>query len=86
MVGLQQLGATLLQERDFDHLLRAISLQLQTLTDADGVAVALLEEDERYFKLRTVVWAWRRPSRGNTHPSGRIVRRRGGAHQPAATE
>jgi signal transduction histidine kinase len=55
MVGLQQLGATLLQEHDFDRLLHAICLQLRTLTDADGVALALLEEDERYFKLRTVI-------------------------------
>src|SRR4029077_1608196 len=33
----------------------AICLQLQTLTDADGVALALLEEDEHYFKLQTVI-------------------------------
>jgi signal transduction histidine kinase len=55
MVGLQQLGATLLQEHDFDRLLHAICLQLQTLTDAEGAAIGLLEEDPRYFELRTVL-------------------------------
>ncbi|HEV7665909.1 MAG TPA: GAF domain-containing protein, partial [Chloroflexota bacterium] len=55
MVGLQQLGATLLQEHDPDRLLRAICAQLRTLTNADGVALGLLEDDEQYFRLRTVI-------------------------------
>ncbi len=38
------LGATLLQEPDFDRVLEAISVQLQGLTDAEGVALALLDE------------------------------------------
>jgi signal transduction histidine kinase len=55
MVGLQKLGATLLQEHDFDRLLHGIAVQLQRLTDAEGVALGLLEEDGNWFELRTAV-------------------------------
>jgi len=54
-VALQQLGATLLQEHDFDRVLQAICFQLQGLTDAEGVALALLDEEEQVFELRAVV-------------------------------
>ena len=55
LVGLQQLGATLLQEHDFDRVLQAICLQLQGLTEAEGVALALLNEGEGVFELRAAV-------------------------------
>jgi signal transduction histidine kinase len=55
MVGLQKLGATLLQEHDFDRLLHGISVQLQRLTGAEGVALALLDDDGESFELRTAV-------------------------------
>src|ERR1051326_2234571 len=55
MVGLQRLGTLLLEEHDFDRVLQSICLQLQRLTDAGGVGIALLEEDPRYLEMRTVV-------------------------------
>jgi signal transduction histidine kinase len=79
MVGLQQLGATLLQEHDFDRLLHAICLQLQSLTEAEGVALALLEDDERYLRLRTVIGPGAAEAQGTLTPvdgsfSGEAVR------------
>ena len=55
MVGLQRLGTLLLEEHDFDRVLHAICGQLQRLTDAGGVGLALLEDDPNYLELRTVV-------------------------------
>jgi GAF domain-containing protein len=55
MVGLQRLGTLLLEEHDFDRVLHSICQQLQRLTDAGGVGLALLEEDPRYLEMRTVV-------------------------------
>ena len=55
MVGLQRLGTLLLEEHDFDRVLHAICQQLQRLTDAGGVGLALLEEDPRFLEMRTVV-------------------------------
>jgi signal transduction histidine kinase len=55
MVGLQRLGTLLLEEHDFDRVLQAICEQLQRLTDAGGVGLALLGEDPRFLELRTVV-------------------------------
>lgn len=55
MVGLQRLGALLLEEHDFDRVLRSICEQLQRLTDAGGVGLALLDEDPRFLEMRTVV-------------------------------
>jgi signal transduction histidine kinase len=55
MVGLQRLGTLLLEEHDFDRVLHAICRQLQRLTDAGGVGIALLEEDPRFLEMRTVV-------------------------------
>ena len=55
MVGLQRLGTLLLEEHDFDRVLQSICLQLQRLTDAGGVGIALLEEDPRFLEMRTVV-------------------------------
>jgi GAF domain-containing protein len=55
MVGLQRLGTLLLEEHDFDRVLHAICRQLQRLTDAGGVGLALLEDDPNYLELRTVV-------------------------------
>jgi len=55
MVGLQRLGTLLLEEHDFDRVLRSICQQLQRLTDAGGVGLALLEEDPRFLEMRTVV-------------------------------
>jgi signal transduction histidine kinase len=55
MVGLQRLGTLLLEELDFDRVLQTICQQLQRLTDAGGVGLALLEEDPRFLEMRTVV-------------------------------
>jgi signal transduction histidine kinase len=55
MVGLQRLGTLLLEEHDFDRVLHSICLQLQRLTDAGGVGIALLEDDPRFLEMRTVV-------------------------------
>jgi signal transduction histidine kinase len=55
MVGLQRLGTLLLEEHDFDRVLQSICRQLQRLTDAGGVGLALLEEDPRFLEMRTVV-------------------------------
>jgi signal transduction histidine kinase len=55
MVGLQRLGTLLLEEHDFDRVLHSICRQLQRLTDANGVGIALLEEDPRFLEMRTVV-------------------------------
>jgi signal transduction histidine kinase/putative methionine-R-sulfoxide reductase with GAF domain len=55
MFGLQRLGTLLLEEHDFDRVLQSICQQLQRLTDAGGVGLALLEEDPRYLEMRTVV-------------------------------
>jgi signal transduction histidine kinase len=55
MFGLQRLGTLLLEEHDFDRVLHSICRQLQRLTDAGGVGIALLEEDPRYLEMRTVV-------------------------------
>jgi signal transduction histidine kinase len=55
MVGLQRLGTLLLEEHDFDRVLQSICQQLQRLTDAGGVGLALLEEDPRFLEMRTVV-------------------------------
>ncbi|MBV9171301.1 MAG: GAF domain-containing sensor histidine kinase [Chloroflexi bacterium] len=55
MVGLQRLGTLLLEEHDFDRVLQAICEQLQRLTDAGGVGLALLEDDPRFLEMRTVV-------------------------------
>jgi signal transduction histidine kinase len=41
MVGLQRLGTLLLEEHDFDRVLNSICRQLQRLTDAGGVGIAL---------------------------------------------
>jgi signal transduction histidine kinase len=54
-VALQQLGATLLQEHEFDRVLEEVSTQLQGLTQAEGVALLLLDEQEGVFEVRTVV-------------------------------
>jgi signal transduction histidine kinase len=45
----------LLEEHDFDRVLHSICRQLQRLTDAGGVGIALLEEDPRFLEMRTVV-------------------------------
>jgi signal transduction histidine kinase len=45
----------LLEEHDFDRVLQSICQQLQRLTDAGGVGIALLEDDPRYLEMRTVV-------------------------------
>src|SRR5262249_43439030 len=58
MVGLQRLGATLLQEHDFERVLEAICRQLQHLTEAEDVALVLLEEREPVFELRAAVGAY----------------------------
>ena len=55
MVGLQRLGTLLLEEHDFDRVLHSICRQLQRLTDAGGVGIALLEDDPRFLEMRTVV-------------------------------
>jgi signal transduction histidine kinase len=55
MVGLQRLGTLLLEDHDFDRVLQSICQQLQRLTDAGGVGLALLEEDPRFLEMRTVV-------------------------------
>jgi signal transduction histidine kinase len=55
MFGLQRLGTLLLEEHDFDRVLQSICQQLQRLTDAGGVGLALLEEDPRFLEMRTVV-------------------------------
>ncbi|HEX8966359.1 MAG TPA: GAF domain-containing sensor histidine kinase [Chloroflexota bacterium] len=55
MVGLQRLGTLLLEEHDFDRVLQSICRQLQRLTDAGGVGIALLEDDPRFLEMRTVV-------------------------------
>ncbi len=55
MIGLQRLGTLLLEEHDFDRVLQSICQQLQRLTDAGGVGLALLEEDPRFLEMRTVV-------------------------------
>ncbi|HEY0583651.1 MAG TPA: GAF domain-containing sensor histidine kinase, partial [Chloroflexota bacterium] len=55
MVGLQRLGTLLLEEHDFDRVLQSICRQLQRLTDAGGVGLALVEEDPRFLEMRTVV-------------------------------
>jgi signal transduction histidine kinase len=55
LVGLQRLGTLLLEEHDFDRVLHSICRQLQRLTDAGGVGIALLEEDPRFLEMRTVV-------------------------------
>jgi signal transduction histidine kinase len=55
MVGLQRLGTLLLEEHDFDRVLQSICQQLQRLTDAGGVGLALLEDDPRFLEMRTVV-------------------------------
>ncbi|MDQ3811406.1 MAG: GAF domain-containing sensor histidine kinase, partial [Chloroflexota bacterium] len=55
MVGLQRLGTLLLEEHDFDRVLQSICQQLQRLTDAGGVGLALLEQDPHYLEMRTVV-------------------------------
>jgi signal transduction histidine kinase len=55
MVGLQRLGTLLLEEHDFDRVLVSICRQLQRLTDAGGVGLALLEDDPRFLEMRTVV-------------------------------
>jgi signal transduction histidine kinase len=55
MVGLQRLGTLLLEEHDFDRVLVSICRQLQRLTDAGGVGIALLEDDPRFLEMRTVV-------------------------------
>lgn len=68
VVGLQRLGALLLEEHDFDRVLQSICEHLQRLTDAGGVGLALLEEDPRFLEMRTVVG-----------PSAGVLR---GAHIP----
>jgi signal transduction histidine kinase len=55
MVGLQRLGTLLLEEHDFDRVLVSICRQLQRLTGAGGVGIALLEDDPRFLEMRTVV-------------------------------
>jgi signal transduction histidine kinase len=55
VVGLQRLGATLLQEHDFDRVLGAICEQLQRLTGAEGAAVALIEEASDWLEIRAAV-------------------------------
>jgi signal transduction histidine kinase len=54
-LSLQRLSATLLQEHDIDRLLQRVALQLQNLVAAEGVALALLDEQERSFEIRTAV-------------------------------
>jgi signal transduction histidine kinase len=56
MVGLQSVGTVLLEELDFERVLQAICEQVQKLTDAEGVGLAVLEEEgEPHLVLRTVV-------------------------------
>jgi signal transduction histidine kinase len=55
MVGVQRIGAALLDERDFDRVLQVVCEQLQRLTDADGVGLALLAENGQDLDMRTVV-------------------------------
>ncbi len=55
VTSLQRLGTLLLEEHDFDRVLQAICQQLQRLTDAGGVGLALLEENGQFLELRTVV-------------------------------
>ncbi|MBI2756365.1 MAG: GAF domain-containing sensor histidine kinase [Chloroflexi bacterium] len=55
LVGLQKLSAVILEEHDFDTVLRGICEQLLALTDATGVGLGLLEEQGRYVEMRTVV-------------------------------
>ena len=54
-LALQQLAATLLQEHDFDLVLQEVCVQLQRLTGAEDVALALLDECEQVFELRAGV-------------------------------
>jgi signal transduction histidine kinase len=55
MVGVQRIGAALLDERDFDRVLQVVCEQLQRLTDAEGVGLALLAESGQHLDMRTVV-------------------------------
>jgi len=56
VIGLQRVGTMLLEERDFDRVLQSICQQLQALTDAGGVGLALLMDDASpTLELRTVV-------------------------------
>ena len=55
VVGLQQLAGTLLQEHDVDRLFQSICQQLQNLTDATAVALALFDEREQAFEVRAGV-------------------------------
>ena len=73
MVGLQRLGTLLLEEHDFDQVLQAICAQLQRLTDAGGVGLALLEDDPRYLELRTVVGPSASGFAGRAHPNRGLV-------------
>jgi signal transduction histidine kinase len=57
IIGLQQLGATLIQEHDIDRLLQAVASQLKELTDADGVSLALLDEQEQALQVRAYAGA-----------------------------
>jgi signal transduction histidine kinase len=49
------MSATLLQEHDIDRLLQDVCQQLQNLVSAEGVVLALLDEHERSFEVRTAV-------------------------------
>jgi K+-sensing histidine kinase KdpD len=55
VIGLQQLGGTLLEEHDFDRVLHAICLQLKGLTGAEGVVLALLDPNAHVFELHAGV-------------------------------
>lgn len=55
MVGIQQIGTLLLEEHDFDRVLHAVCEQVQRLTDAEGIGLALLDESGRFLEIRAAV-------------------------------
>jgi hypothetical protein len=75
MVGLQRLGTLLLEEHDFDRVLRSICQQPQRLTDAGGVGLAP-EEDPRFLEMRTVVGPSADALRGTRPHRSRLPPRR----------
>lgn len=55
IMSIHRLGSLLLEEHDFDSLLSEICLQLQRLTDAGGVGIALLTDTPGFLEMQTVV-------------------------------
>jgi two-component system sensor histidine kinase KdpD len=96
IIGLQQLGATLIQEHDIDRLLQAVASQLKELTDADGVSLALLDEQEQALQVRAYAGAGAQSNLGAHLPiegsfagqavrTNKPVRSEDPQHDPAAT-